>query len=480
MKRALLLILLLAVVPNYAQQTATQQDAEDNEIARRSAAAGYYELPDLKLREQQNYANTAEDVEPFRNVEPYKEFFFKQMEYTGPGRGIPEPQDVETVKIGFIGPIQSTVSVATGGQSHEEVLGNEMLQGAQLAIEQANARGGYLKRKLPFELVIANDNGLWGSSGNEIVKFAYQDKVWAILGTIDGANSHIALRVALKAEIVLMNSGDTDPTYVETNIPWTVRCIGDDRQQGYLLMDYLIRKMGFKRIGIVRASNRYGRFGVKEISDSARRLGYPILIEMAYQLGSEDFSLQLERMQAERLDAVIHWGNARESALILNQMRQRGMNQPYFTSDRSVSDEFVKLAGDNAEGVMASYPWNPDRQDPKLEDFRAAFRQRFHREPGTYAAHAYDGMNMLMAAIQAAGLNRARIRDVLAYRSQPWTGVTGEIPLSAVLDDLGEVFLAKFASGRWTYHSRQDLGIPRGFIPKRERLSHAEETESLP
>src|SRR3990167_3447867 len=243
-------------------------------------------------------------------------------------------------------------------------------------------------------------------------------------------------------------------------------------------MDSLVRKMGYPRIGIIRASNRYGRFGVREIRDSTRRLGYPILIEMAYKVGSDDFGLQLERLQEARLDAVVHWGDARESALILNQMRERGMNQPYFTSDRTVSEEFVALAGKNAEGVMAGYPWNPDRQDPKLEDFRAAFRQRFHQEPGTYAAHAYDGMNMLIAAIQAAGLNRARIRDVLAYHSEPWPGVTGDIPLSAVLDDLGEVFLAKFADGHWTYHSREQLGIPRGFIPKRDRLSRGEGTTS--
>ena len=87
---------------------------------------------------------------------------------------------------------------------------------------------------------------------------------------------------------------------------------------------------------------------------------------MAYKVGSGDFGLQLERLQEARLDAVVHWGDARESALILNQMRQMGMNQPYFTSDRTVSEEFVELAGKNAEGVIAGYPWNPDRQDAKL------------------------------------------------------------------------------------------------------------------
>ncbi len=165
----------------------------------------------------------------------------------------------------------STVSVATGGKSHEEVLGIKMLEGAKLAIEEWNARGGYFRRHIPFELDVRNDNGLWGASGNEIINMAYKNEDWAILGTIDGANSHIAIRVALKAEIVMMNTGDTDPTFIETNIPWVMRCIGDDRQMGYLLMDYVLRKMNYKRIGIIRASNRYGRFGVREINDAARR-----------------------------------------------------------------------------------------------------------------------------------------------------------------------------------------------------------------
>jgi len=449
-------------------------DPDTAEVLRRINGLSPYDVPNLRLREDSNYAHTSVDYEPYGAIKPYKEHFLKQMEYTGPGRAIPEPgPDLKSVKIGFIGPIMSTVSVATGGKSHEEVLGIKMLEGARLAIEQANAQGGYLRRHIPFELEISNDNGLWGSSGNEIIKMAYKNPVWAILGTIDGANSHIAIRVALKSEVVMMNTGDTDPTFIETNIPWVMRCIGDDRQMEYLLMDYMLHKMDYKRIGIIRASNRYGRFGVREINDAARRHQRPIIIEMAYKVGSEDFSLQLQRMKEAKLDAVVHWGDAKESAIVLNQMRNMGMNQPYFTSDRSVSPEFVKVAGKNAEGVISGYPWNPARDDPKLEEFRKAFRKRFTDEADTYAAHAYDGMNMLIWAIQVAGLNRAKIRDVLAYRSKPWSGVSGDIPLGASMDDLGDVFLAKFEKGSWHYYSRQDLELPRGHIPARDRVNRA-------
>jgi ABC-type branched-subunit amino acid transport system substrate-binding protein len=457
-------------------------DADTLEVLEKINASGAYEAPNLELKEDQNYARTSKDFQPFGQYElrPYKRHFLRQLEYTGPGRAIPEPEHVATVKIGFLGPIVPTVSVATGGKSHEEDMGIKMLQGAQLAIDEANARGGYLRRKIPFELVVNNDNGLWGASGNEITKMVYKDGAWAILGTIDGANSHIAIRVALKAEIFMMNTGDTDPTFVETNIPWVARSIGDDRQMGYLLLDYMYRKLDLKRIAIIRSSNRYGRFGVREVRDGSRRRGHPVVLERPYKLGLDDFSLQLLPVKQANVDAVVHWGDAIDGAKILNQMRALGMDQPFFCCDRCISDRFVEIAGENAQGVVCTSPWDPTRKDPKYQAFCEVFRESYKEKPETYAAHAYDGMNMLIWAVQVAGLNRAKIRDVLAYRTKPWPGVTGDIPLSAVLDDSGEVFLAKREKGRWNYYSRENLDIPRGSIPPRDRATRTSATATSP
>lgn len=441
--------------------SAIEVDAGTQKVLDEINSLNAYQRPNLPLKLEDRYAHTSDEVTPHRQDKPDKKHFLLQMEYAGPGRAIPEPEDVKSVKIGFLGPIYPTVSVATGGKSHEETLGKRMLQGCEVAIEEANARGGYLKRKLPFELAVKNDNGLWGSSGEEIINLSYVDNVWAILGSIDGANTHIAIRVGLKIEIPMMSSADTDPTYIETNIPWVMRCIGDDRQQSYLLADYLYRKLNYRSVGIVRAGNRYGRFGIREIRDTSRRIQRPIPTEMAYRVGEQDFSLQLSRLEEAKVDAVVHWGDAEDGARFLNQMRARGMTQPFFACDRCASDEFVKIAGPNAEGVVCAYPWNPERKDPKLEAFREAYRKKFNEEAETYAAHAYDGMNMLIWGIQVAGLNRAKIRDVLAYRTQPWPGVTGDIPFSSCLDDAGEVFLTKYEGGKWKYYSREELGLPQ-------------------
>ena len=200
----------------------------------------------------------------------------------------------------------------------------------------------------------------------------------------------------------------------------------------------------------------------------------PSPIEMAYKVGQTDFSLELERVQSVKPDAVVHWGDAVEGALILNQMREMGMNQPFFGCDRTVSEEFASLAGENAEDVIAGFPWNPERKSTRLERFRKAYRERFGVDAETYAAHGYDGMNMLLWSIQVAGLNRAKIRDVIAHLPHPWPGVTGDIVLSAALDDVAETYLAKYENGQWRYYSREDLGIPKGYIPPRDRLNREE------
>ncbi len=413
------------------------------------------------------YANMPKEYEPYAKfANPYYRHFLEPLEYTGPAREIPEPTDVTSVKIGFLGPISKTVSVATGGASHEENLGVKMLQGAQLAIEQANAKGGY-RNKLPYELLVRNDNGLWGSSGNEIIRFVYQDECRALFGTIDGANSHIAIRVALKAEIPLMNTGDTDPTFIETRIPWVFRCITDDRHMCYLLADYAYKKLGLKRVAALRAGNRYGRMSIDEFRDGSVRLGNPMIAELQYKVGTTDFTAQLDRIQALNPDGIITYGDGLESALILKAMRERGMNQPFFGSDRMVTKDFIEIVGENPGTVIAGYPFDPRRQDPEWLNFKAAFQKKFGEPAEQYAAHAYDGMNLLIESIEKAGLNRAKIRDALA-EIRTWHGVTGEMFFDAIYNDISPAYLALLENGEWVYRSREELDLPKTKVSRGE------------
>jgi ABC-type branched-subunit amino acid transport system substrate-binding protein len=402
-------------------------------------------LPLLPLQgqeEQMNYGKTPDEWVPYGQFQKaYKNFFDDPQAFTGAGREKPEPTGLSEVRIGFLGPLEGSVLVPQGIQ---------MLQGVTLAAEEANQRGGY--KGLPFTILAHNDVGLWGAAANEVVKMDDQ-KVWAIVGSIDDINTHVAIRVALKLEIPVINTGDPDPTLTETRIPWVIRCISDDRQSCYALVNYIYREKGHARVAVLRADNRYGRVGVMEFRDAAQRVGYPLVLEVRFADGETRFTTQIQRIINADPDAVLLWGNARETALILKQMREMGMTQPVYGCDRMVSPEFLRIAGEDANGVVTTSQYNPTLAIPELKAFQKNYKERFGMEPDVFAAHAYDGMNILIAAIQKAGLNRALIRDLLTDLKtfQGYRGITGEIIFDASWNDIGPIWMTRVRDGRYHY-----------------------------
>ena len=119
--------------------------------------------------------------------------------------------------------------------------------------------------------------------------------------------------------------------------------------------------------------------------------------------------------------------------------------------------------------MVATCPWDPTQKNPLLLAFRERYRKRFNGEqPETYASHSYDGMNMLIEAIEEAGLNRAKIRDALEkWKKVPYEGVTGPIPLNDILVDAGPIAIATVQSGKWVFMSEEEAGISLPRIVKK-------------
>ncbi len=408
-------------------------------------------------REVAPYAGEPRDLSPYAKfTSPYDVNYVHPNIYAGAGRDIPEPENLTEVRIGFFGPIE---------HNPDQVFGLRMLHGAQLAIEEANARGGYGGK--PFRLMLHNDYDnwqanavygddrptdptIWGSASDEAVKMIYDDQDWAIFGSISSESTHIALRVALKAEIPIVNSASTDPTIPETYIPWYFTDLQDDRMQSYTLARRIYSELGLKRVAILRVNNRYGRFGVAKFRDASRRLGHPPVIEQKFLPGDTDFSRQLQVIQDSRADAIILWTDEIPAARILKQMRAMGMKQRVFGSYRTLGPEFLSEAGPAGEGFEAVFPYDPARKDTLWVDFNRRFEDRFHEQPEQFASLAYDAMNALLDSICKAGLNRARIHDALADLEQ-YDGVTGHMLFDPNQKNVAPLYLGAVHNGAITY-----------------------------
>jgi len=128
------------------------------------------------------------------------------------------------------------------------------------------------------------------------------------------------------------------------------------------------------------------------------------------------------------------------------------MKQPVFGGSRLAYPQLLAIAGPAAEGLVVTSPLNPTRTDTQWLAFRDAYRQKFHEEPIDYAAYAYDGINILLGAINKAGLNRGRIMDVLRdYQMKTYQGVTGTVYFDHTLNNLAPVNLARVKNGKFEY-----------------------------
>ena len=405
------------------------------------------------------YTGAPDDLRPFsKYTTPYHEYYQDLVEYNGAARDIPDPdlKSLSEISIGFLAPLYD---------HPDQALGNRMLDGATLAIDEANAGGGY--GGTPFRLVTHNDYDnwqlsksatmgasrdaeIWGAASNDAVRMIYDDKVWAMFGSISSESTHIALRLTLKGETALVNSASTDPTIPETIIPWYFTDIQDDREQGYTLARHIYTELGFKRVALLRVNDRYGRFGVIKFRDASRRLGHPVVIEQKFMPGDTDFRRQLQVIEDSRVDAIVLWTDIAPTAKILQQMQELGMKQRVFGSHRTIGDELIKLAGPAAEGFEAVFPYDSNRTDTRWQEFNARFETRFREKPDHFAALAYDAMQILLNAICRAGLNRGRIRDALAG-TESYKGVTGDMVFDPNSKNISPLFLARVHDGKIDY-----------------------------
>ena len=383
---------------------------------------------------------------------------------------------------GFFGPIE---------HNPDSVFGLRMLHGAQMAVDEANARGGYGGK--PFRLMLHNDYDnwqakavygddrptdptIWGSASNEAVKMVYDDQDWAIFGSISSESTHIALRVALRAEIPIVNSASTDPTIPETYIPWYFTDLQDDRVQCLTLARRIFTELGLKRVAILRVNNRYGRFGVLKLRDASRRLGHPIVIEQKYMPGDTDFTHQLKVIQDSRADAIVLWADEAEAAQYPEADADAGHEAARL---RRLSHAGAGPAGPGRRrrrGIRGRVPVRSHAQRSRAGSISTgASKTSFTRSRKQFASLAYDAMNALLDSICKAGLNRARIHDALADIEQ-YDGVTGHMVFDPNQKNVAPMYLGTVHNGAITYRvATMEKAQPAA---PRQRLSAAALTAS--
>ena len=345
----------------------------------------------------------------------------------------------ETIKVGEFASL-------TG---KEAVFGQNAHKGTLLAIEEANAAGGVLGRKL--ELLTEDDQSKPGESATVVKKLISRDKVVAVLGEITSGRTLEAAPIAQQYKVPLISPGATNVA-VTAKGNYIFRVCFIDDFQGTVMAKFATETLKLKNVAILSSVSSAQAVGLaKYFRDGFVAAGGAIAIDQKYAEGDKDFRAQLTAIKSAEADGVYVPGYYAEAALICKQARELGLDVPLFGVDGWESPELIQIGGAAVEGTYFSTHYSVENQAKDVVAFNERFKQRWGIDSNALSALGYDSALVLIDALKRAGTTEgAKLRDALAA-TKDFVGATGRITFDAQRNPTKSAVVLTVKNGRYTF-----------------------------
>ena len=320
------------------------------------------------------------------------------------------------VKIGFAAPL-------TGANAG---YGKDLENGVRLAIEEANAQKIKIGDKVAqFELV-SEDDQADPRIGVQAAQKLVDAGVAAVVGHFNSGTTIPASQVYEQAGIPVIDPAATNPIITGRGFANTFMVISTDAQNAGNAGVYAVEVTKAKRIAIIDDRTAFGQGEADEFEKAVKAHGGNIVAHEYTNNQAVDFSTQLTAIKATNADLIFFGGLDTQAAGVAKRMKQLGLTAQLVGGGGVMDPEFIKLAGDAADGAMAWEYGRPLSQLPGGKDFSEKFKKRFGVDILSYAPFGYDAAWAAIKAMQQAkSTTPAAYRPVLKAIS--FDGVTGPI-----------------------------------------------------
>ena len=306
----------------------------------------------------------------------------------------------------------------------EAGFGQTSHHGVVLAIEEINAAGGVLGKKI--ELLYEDNQTKSGESATAVKKLISRDKVIALIGEVSSTRSLEAAPTAQRYHVPMIAPAATNPEVTKKG-DYIFRVCFIDPFQGTVMAKFAKDELKAKRVAILSSvSNAYSLGLAKFFRETFIAGGGKVVTEKSFSEGDKDFRAQLTAVKAENVDAVFVPSYYTEAALIVRQARDLGITVPFFGGDGWEDEQLLKIGGEAMNGCFYSTHFSAQNTDPVVAKFVEKYKERWDGEiPGAFSALGYDAVHVLVDAIKRAGTTEEpQLRDALAA-TKNLPGVTG-------------------------------------------------------
>lgn len=316
---------------------------------------------------------------------------------------------------------------ATGPAAY---LGDPQVKTLQLYVDQINAAGGVLGR--PIEWVYYDDGGAANNARTFARRLVAQDRVDVIIGGTTTGATMAAVELVERAEVPLVSLAGA-VVIVDPVKKWVFKTPETDRMAAEKIFADM-KKRGFSKIGLISGTGGFGASGREQAKSVAGNYGIQIIADETYAPSDTDMSAQLTRIRNNpEVQAVLNFDFGQAPAIVTRNYANLGIKLPFYQSHGVASDDFLKLAGTAANGIrlpvspilVADILPDSDPQKKIALEYGQAYEKRYGLWPSAFAGYSYDGLMLVLNAIEkAGGTDKKKVRDALES-IQGFHGVTG-------------------------------------------------------
>ena len=284
------------------------------------------------------------------------------------------------------------------------------------------------------------------------------ENVVAVIGATQSSTSMAIMPKAVEKNLPLFTLAP-----IETDSPYVYGMAHNSIVACLPIVDYLV-KNNITKVAWINASDGFGVTGKPAFEVLAKENGLEIVAHEEFDATATDMTIQLTKVRKQNPEAIVIWSRTPGAGVIARNYKAMNFDIPMIQSSAASNQGFLEQVKDDNENIMVVGnkisvidQLQESEQKEKLKGFYDAYQKEFNSEPDNFAAHIYDGINVVVEAIKAGNVTSEEIQNYLQNDFGVYLGISGTLDFAQSQDSPGDDGIAVFVieNNKWKILEQQ-------------------------
>jgi len=299
------------------------------------------------------------------------------------------PAQDKPVSFAFIGELSGAGAVSS----------TNFRDGALMAIEEINAKGGLLGRKIELKQYDTQTNP--GTARSQMQK-AIDEEPYVVLGPIFSGIVKVSMMLTQQAETPMIMGGEASDLTQQGN-EYLFRTSFGQQVSMPKIANYMRDGVKAKTVAVVWVNNDFGKGGRDNFLKEMNARGIKVVADLSTESGQTDFAADVVKAKAANPEAIFVYTNEEESARFLREAKKQGIAVPLICETTLLGQKVIDLAGEAANGARGHVGLSADIPVPAVQEFKGKFSAKFKYVPDHNGIKGYSGVYAVAYATRKLG-----------------------------------------------------------------------------